>query len=90
MYKDSKDSLKDIYKDECNLHVTVHDPEKFSGGRGSHTVPLTGGKWEELSTERTGSMSRTQQDFTWLLCKLGMMDPRLRNVKSKEEKEVLI
>lgn len=35
MYKDFK-SLKDIYKDKCNLHVTIHNLEKLRGQR----VPL--------------------------------------------------
>lgn len=32
MYKDFK-SLKDIYKDKCNLHVTIHNVEKLRDQR---------------------------------------------------------
>lgn len=78
MYKDSK-SLKDIYKDKCNLHVTIHNLEKFR----DHRVPPWGTKGAQYQLDQ---VNVPQQDITELFLKSGMMDPDLGMSKAGEKK----
>lgn len=78
MYKDFK-SLKDIYKDKCKLHVTIHDLEKLRDPRASAIgnkrgkVPIRSGK------RATAGMNGI------VFLKSGMMDQDLGMSKAGEE-----
>lgn len=76
MYKDFK-SLKDIYKDKCNLQVTFRNPVEIrvqTGARG------WGGAYQ------SGRVHVPQQDSTELSLKSGMIDQDLGMSKNTRDR----